>query len=119
MTGLKIGEEIYDDNRIPYVPKYTCNVAVQYRHPLGIFGRIEMQRFDDFYHDIANTQKEDAYELVNTRLGYEWEHFDIYFWAKNLFDEEYVTTMFDMGGGDWYGNPSDPRTFGVMLTGRF
>ena len=119
MTGLKIGEEIHDDNRIPYVPKYTCNVAAQYRHASGVFGRIEMQRFDDFYHDAGNTQKEDAYQLVNARLGYEWEHFDIYLWAKNVFDEEYVTYMADMGGGDWYGFPSDPRTFGVMLTGRF
>ena len=29
--------------------------------------------------------------------------FDVYVWAKNLFDKEYVTGSFDMGGGNWVG----------------
>lgn len=118
MTGLKIGENVYDDKRINGVPKYTCNIAAQYRHKTGLFGRVELQGIGKSYWDSANEIEEDAYELVNSRLGYETEHFDIYLYAKNIFDKEYLSAALDMG--NYYGaRAGDPQTFGIMLTGRF
>ncbi|MBE9569337.1 MAG: TonB-dependent receptor, partial [Proteobacteria bacterium] len=70
------------------------------------------------YWDSANKIEEDAYELVNSRLGYETEHFDIYLYAKNIFDKEYLSAATDMGGY-YAGRAGDPQTFGIMLTGRF
>lgn len=117
-TGLKIGENIYDDKRINGVPEYTYNIAAQYRHVSGLFGRVELQGIGNSYWDPANEIKEDAYELVNTRLGYETEHFDIYLYAKNIFDKEYLSAATDMGGY-YAGRAGDPQTFGIMLNGRF
>ncbi len=112
--------EIYDDNRIPYAPKYTYNLAAQYRHASGIFGRLELQGVGEVYFDAANTEKESGYQLVNARIGYEWEHFDLYLWGKNLFDKEYIPWAFDAtGAGDWFGHSGDPLIFGITLAGRF
>jgi iron complex outermembrane receptor protein len=80
---------------------------------------VELQGVGDSYYDFANTEKEDDYQLVNTRVGYEREYFEIYLWAKNLFDEEYVTRAIDAGAGDWLARAGDPLTFGITLAGRF
>jgi iron complex outermembrane receptor protein len=120
MTGAKIGEVRYDGKHVPNVPKYTYNLAAQYRFANGFFSRVELLGVGDFYYDSANTEKEGAYQIVNARLGYETEYFDVSLWAKNVFDEEYVTRAFEMPDlGGYFGRAGDPRTFGVMLTGRF
>jgi iron complex outermembrane receptor protein len=116
--GQKIGEADYSGKKNTYVPEYTYNLAVQYRHTNGLFARIGLQGIGDSYYDLANTEKENAYELVNARLGYEMKNFEIYLWAKNLFDEEYATRAFDYGGY-YVGRAGDPRTFGITLNGRF
>lgn len=67
------------------------------------------------YLDNANSLKQSSYALVNAKLGYEWENFDIYLYADNLFDKNY-----DLEG--YYGsyvmiNPD--REVGVKFTYRF
>ena len=119
-TGAKIGEVRYDGERVPNAPKYTYNMAAQYRFTNGLFSRVELLGVGDFYYDSANTEKQGAYQFINARFGYETEHFDIILWAKNLFDEEYVTRAFEMASlGGYFGRAGDPRTFGIMLTARF
>lgn len=119
-TGAKIGEVRYDGERVPNVPKYTYNLAAQYRFTNGLFSRVELLGVGDFYYDSANTEKQGAYQFINARFGYETEHFDIILWAKNLFDEEYVTRAFEIASlGGYFGRAGDPRTFGIMLTARF
>lgn len=39
----------FDDNRVPYAPEYTYNLAVQYRSPGGLFGRVELQGFGTYF----------------------------------------------------------------------
>ncbi len=120
MTGTKIGEVSYNGKRVPNVPKYTYNLTAQYRFTNGLFSRVELLGVGDFYYDSANTEKQGAYQFINARFGYETEHFDIILWAKNLFDEEYVTRAFEMASlGGYFGRAGDPRTFGIMLTARF
>ena len=55
-------------------------------------------RADYIYRDksptrSANLQFVDEWNLVNARIGVASEHWDIAVWAKNLFDEEYVTSQ--------------------------
>ena len=120
MTGAKIGEVSYNGKRVPNVPKYTYNLTAQYRFTNGLFSRVELLGVSDFYYDSANTEKQGAYQLVNACLGYEREHFEVYLWAKNLFDEVYVTRAFEMPGlGGYFGRAGDPRTFGFTLAARF
>jgi iron complex outermembrane receptor protein len=68
------------------------------------------------YLDTANEYKRDAYELVNAKVGYEAEHYDIYLYAKNIFDKEHDLLGHQGGSYDIY---SDPRKIGVQLTYRF
>ena len=108
----------YEDKYLPNAPKYTYNLGIQYRHLSGFFGRVDILGTGSFYGDAKNRVKEDGYELVNLRLGYEIEHFDIIFWCKNVFDEEYETMKVEWGPSV-VGIDGEPRMFGVTLTYRF
>jgi iron complex outermembrane receptor protein len=118
-TGEKIGTVDYSGNDIPNVPEYTFNLAMQYRSPQGLFARVTLYGVGPIYWDSANTHKQDAYEIVDARLGWEWEHLQVYLWGKNIFDKTYATRAFEMDDGVWYGRAGDPATFGITLQGRF
>lgn len=113
----------YKDNRTPLTPRYTYNLAAQYRHPLtgsiDIFGRVDVNGVGKSYWNDANTLKQDPYELVNARLGFETDHFEVYLWAKNIFDAEYEAIAFEFPGFPPLAQAGDPQIFGITLTGRF
>jgi iron complex outermembrane receptor protein len=71
------------------------------------------------YWNDANTLKQDPYELVNARLGFETDHFEVYLWAKNIFDAEYEAIAFEFPGFPPLAQAGDPQIFGITLTGRF
>jgi len=68
------------------------------------------------YLDSSNEYKRDAYELVNAKIGYEKEDYNIYLYAKNIFDKEYDLEGLWGGSYDVY---SQPREIGVQLAYRF
>ncbi|WP_321417569.1 TonB-dependent receptor [uncultured Desulfobacter sp.] len=72
-----------------------------------------------FYGNYANTAKQDAYQTVNLRLGYEGERYDIVLWCKNLFDEEYLTYVASSGSSYSVGVDGMPQMFGLTVTYRF
>lgn len=122
----------YKDNLAPFVPRYTYNAALQYRHPiikdfnwlwntgsLDLFTRAEVQGTGPFYWDSSNSIKQNEYEIFNFRVGLETDHFDLILWCRNAFDREYAKVAFDFGGGNHYGQAGDPQTFGLTLRARF
>lgn len=116
--GQAIGEIDYSDKKNTFVPQYTYNLGIQYRNKMGFFSRIELQGIGEYYIDFNNTEKQGAYELVNARLGYEWENFEVYLWVKNLFDKEYITAAFEATDG-FVARSGNPQTFGITLTAHF
>ena len=107
----------YKDKYLPHAPKYTYNAGVQYRHATGFFGRADILGIGDFYSDAKNDLKI-SYELVNLRLGFESENFDLVFWGKNVFDREYAAKK-DKWGLNTTVQDGEPRMFGATVTYRF
>jgi len=63
----------------------------------------------------------DAYTLVNARVGFQGMNgWDVFIWARNLFDAEYYELLSAAPGGSGLivGLPGDPRTFGITLRWR-
>jgi iron complex outermembrane receptor protein len=119
-TSLEADGTTYDykDKYLIFAPKYTYNAGAQYRHETGFFGRADILGVNDFYTDAKNDVKIDSYELVNLRLGFESENFDIVFWGKNVFDREYAANMNNWGGATLI-QEGEPRMFGATVTYRF
>jgi iron complex outermembrane receptor protein len=112
---------VYEDlsgNYLPFAPEYTFNAGAQYRSAGGFMGRLDIIGNGKFYGDTANSCEQDPYQLVNLRLGYEAEDWEVYLWAKNLFDQEYLT-WFSLSGSNMYAVDGAPRTFGVTVSYRF
>jgi iron complex outermembrane receptor protein len=112
------GANVYDDKRIMDSPEYTLHIGVTYRFDNGFFINGKYAHFGEIYFDPANTRSQKNYGLADAKIGYETEHFDIYVYGKNLFDQDYVTRASEVNN-TWYGRAGAPRTFGVMLTTRF
>ncbi len=108
----------YGGNTIANVPKQTFNIGVQYRHGSGLAGRVDLLGTGSAYIDSANTAEMEAYNLVNLRVGYETESFDVYLWGKNIFDQEYQTVQY-WWGEDILGQDGPPAQFGASINYRF
>ncbi|HBT89711.1 MAG TPA: TonB-dependent receptor [Desulfobacter sp.] len=106
----------YEGNKNPYAPEYTFNVGAQYRHPSGFYARTDLIGYGEMYFDKANAFSRGSYEIVNAKVGYETEHFDIYLYGKNIFDERYDS---DGYYGAYYNIYSDPGEYGLQVVYRF
>ena len=109
----------YDGKKLPNVPSYTFNLGVEYRNRSGLFCRGDLLGTGEMYSDSKNSAKEGEYKIVNLRLGYESENFDIVLWCKNFFDEEYLKERFVSGMDSDQGLDGEPRMIGTSFTYRF
>lgn len=119
------GGRTYDfaDRHVNFVPQFNLNLAVQYRLMQHWVARVEWQGVGEYYLDEGNTARQGAFGLLNLRLGYEHKHFGVYFFARNVFDQEYANNAIDFRN-DFQPDllirqPGDPRSLGFVLSGRF
>lgn len=110
------GTSVYDDNWIPNTPRFSAMAALQYRHERGFFARGEVFYTDKMYWDDANDYARNDVTTVNLRVGYEMDDFDIYLYAKNLFDERYQQYF---SSANKIGFTAQPQTFGLEARYRF
>lgn len=107
----------YSGNYNSYAPKYNFNIGTQYRNNKGYYARVELNGYGKTYYDKENKYSKNAYELVNTKIGYETDSFDIYLYANNLFDKKHdATNSYFNGKLTIY---KESREFGVKLAYRF
>ncbi|MEM9266043.1 MAG: TonB-dependent receptor [Cyanobacteria bacterium P01_F01_bin.13] len=107
-----------EGNNLQFAPDVTYNLALQYRSPQGLFGRLELQGLGTTFFDDANTLKQDPYAIFNARLGYEFDNTGIYLFGNNIFDKEYINQAFPLPPSaiSSYGMPA---TYGVQVRARF
>ncbi|VFQ46929.1 TonB-dependent receptor [Desulfoluna butyratoxydans] len=105
----------YSGNENRFAPKYSFNCGLAYRDARGLFAQVDATGYGDMYLDKTNTTKRDAYELVNVKLGYEAQFFDIYLYGRNVFDTTYDT----IGFAGIYNIYSPPAEWGARVTVRF
>ena len=97
-----------------------------YKSPAGWFAGADVRHVDGYYSagNIANvsTGFVDAYTIVDAQLGYEWENYTLTLFAKNLFDEQYLTSVNEVDGGrisPAYGFIGAERQIGLTLRAEF
>jgi iron complex outermembrane receptor protein len=115
---------------LPGISRWAFSYGAEYNHPATLFGlagavyagvdgsyrsKFSSNASRSAYTDI------DGYALVNFRLGFRTEEFDVFGWVRNAFDEEYFEQLAVTSGntGLIAGQPGDPRTWGVTVRARF
>jgi len=116
-TQAETGRDL-SGQRPPYIPDVTANFAAEYRHDGGFMTRLEWLLTGRTYFDEANTKSyaQNAYGLLNARIGYEREHWGLYLFGRNLTASEYYSVkIFPLPAGII----SEPRILGVMASFKF
>lgn len=60
----------FSGNREPGIPAHQFFTELSWRSEAGLFGSLDFQFVDQFELNDANTAKNEAYSLLNARLGY-------------------------------------------------
>ena len=117
-SGAALIKKDYSGRYLPYAPKHKFNCGVQYRTYQGWFARADWFGTGKFYGDAANLSEQDSYQTMDVRVGYESKHYDLYLYAENLFDEEYLTFVYPYN--DYaVGLDGAPQIIGAMLNLRY
>jgi iron complex outermembrane receptor protein len=106
----------FDGNTVMLAPDYDFTVAIQYRHLSGLVAEVGCQGIGAYPFVENNVRGQGPYQLVSVRLGWEWTHFAIYAYGRNLADQTYFPFAIPPSPPLGYiTTPGDPRTVGVML----
>lgn len=123
---LRVRGDDFAGNEYPEAPAYTISAGAMYRSSTGWFAGANVRHLADYFTglsvDNSPSKLVDAYTVVDARVGWEWEQYTLTLFAKNLFDENYLTAVSRVDGGTLspsYGMVGDSRLLGVTLTGRF
>jgi outer membrane receptor protein involved in Fe transport len=110
----------FSGNEFPDAPGYTVAAGGMYKDRSGWFAGANARFTDGYYSggDLANSPLRfvDGYTTVDVRTGWEWEHYTLTVFAKNVFNEEYVTSI-ERGADE--ATVGDERLVGVTMRGRF
>lgn len=79
---------------LPNANEFTLNAGALYRHNNGFFASMDAMFNGAKFFDEANLFEQDSYTLLNAKIGYEADNFSIYFYGRNLLDEDYSVAMF-------------------------
>ena len=121
--GLGLDPDISGNDMIN-TPEFTATLSAQYLRQVSGSWNMRL-RFDGTYNDefavdSSNVGVVDAYFMANAYAGIQNEHFEVGLFARNLFDEEYLTGGFVPGFNPFLAFPplasiGRPRTVGVRL----
>lgn len=124
---LTYAVEDYSSNVLPNTPEFTASLSIQNRHAIGqligseqwdLFSQIDSKYVGSHYFDAPNQLKQDAYHLVNAKVGIESENWQAYLWLKNATDEYYSKVEFNFGFGRTT-EAAEPRSAGVTVRYRY
>jgi iron complex outermembrane receptor protein len=125
MHKYEITDGPEDGAELPFTADYSGNLAATLVFPLadgGIYWRTDYSYMDDHITNVAKTadlrdSDFDDRNLVNTKLGWRNDNWNISIWGKNLTDDEYASqtaSPFLITGMDAY-FLAPPRTYGATL----
>jgi outer membrane receptor protein involved in Fe transport len=117
---IGLAGENFAGNEFPEAPAYTIAAGGLWQDTSGWFAGANLRYTDGFYSggDLANDPLRfvDGYTVVDARVGYEWDKYTLTAFARNLFNEEYVTGK---SIGATQATIGDEQLFGVTLRGQF
>src|SRR5690606_5079287 len=108
-------------NKQIFTPKTTSFLSLQYSRSITahtnstLFARLEHRRIGKRYFNLANTIYQDADNLLNARIGFQYKRTEIALWVSNLMDKIYIDYAYDFGAV----HLAEPRMYGLTLKTSF
>lgn len=110
----------FDDNDEPGIPPHQLFTELSYSHSSGFYGALNLLFVDDFFVNDANTAQNDAYTVLNLRVGYEFRlgrgRIAPFIGLNNISDEHYNGLVRLNALGDRFFEPSpDFNVYGGVV----
>ncbi len=91
-------EDDFSDNKLTGVPASVINTGVDFNTVLGFYGNVNFQHVGSMPANDENTVFSEAYELVNTKIGYQTIlkkklSINAFLGVNNVFDVKYVSQL--------------------------
>jgi len=107
---------------LPVSPNFNGNFTASYITPISKKISLEtsldyVYQSDSFF-DVPNDLLQEAYGLLNGRIGVTSKNLDFFIWGKNLTDETYFSYGYGVGGFN-AATFGLPQTYGATLTAKF
>ncbi len=105
----------FNGNRVVLTPKHSIGVNATWRAGNGLYARADVMQYSDYYFDRENAQRQPGYTLVNAKIGYKRDAWEVFAFGENLANAHYYERMFPgtMHSNLQFGSPEKPRRFGV------
>jgi iron complex outermembrane receptor protein len=91
------------DREVAHAPEYSFATSVQYNISKKLTATIEVEGKDKFYYSDSHNFQSQAYSLVNARLAYETNGYQVTAYINNATDKDYGVRGFS-------GWDNDPRS---------
>lgn len=75
-------------------PTYQYAFLLSYAPENGFYTNLGVSGSDAYYESNRHSIERDAFNTVKASLGYQFNGFDLSFWVKNLFDDDYAKRIF-------------------------
>lgn len=110
--------EVFDGNRVPFVPSYDLNLRAHYQHRSGIYVGATLTSLGKTYYTESEdpTFQQDSYSLIDAHIGYATQTYRVGISGRNLADEEYYSAITP---GTFHGTPGAPRTWQAEVSFKF
>ncbi|MET0659905.1 MAG: TonB-dependent receptor [Steroidobacteraceae bacterium] len=116
---------------LPFAPKLTATAGVQWQHTFGpgdLYSRLDGNWVGDqnVTSELdANHGKQDGYGLLNFRLGWKQQAWDVSLWARNLTDKTFIaqtaqSNLFSaLQDGTYQNYLGAPRSYGITVRAKY
>ncbi|WP_308364832.1 MULTISPECIES: TonB-dependent receptor domain-containing protein [unclassified Microbulbifer] len=93
-NGIALAPVNLDGRDVAHAPNYQFFTGTEWSVTPNLVLRLEVEGKDDFYFSNSHNEKSTAYELLNARLTYHGNNWELALWGRNLTDKDYYTRGF-------------------------
>jgi iron complex outermembrane receptor protein len=121
--GFVQNDVVFPDRALPHAPPWQAALNATWRDPRGPYVRLDVTGMGGFFYDLPpNDTRSSGYGLINGKVGWASERFEVYLWGRNLLDKNYTVRGFYFGDEPpdfpykLYVQLGEPRNGGVHFT---
>jgi len=93
-SGIALAPVDLDGRDVAQAPNYQFFTGTEISLLPQLVLRLEVEGKDSYYFSNSHDAKSPAYELLNARLTYSADNWQVALWGRNLTDEDYETRGF-------------------------
>ena len=113
---FNLSETSLAGNEFPFAPELSFAVGAEYRFDNGVYVASDANYVSAAFTDVENIEanKTDSRALINARVGYRADQWQVFLYVDNLADRDYELNTYSVSGSG-YIEVNAPREVGLVF----